>query len=177
MVSTLCRLALTGLLLAAFVPHTQAQGQAQGSAQGWPNKPLRVIVSQAAGGTPDIICRLVMERLSRALGQQIVVDNRPGGGNVIGAQAAARAEPDGYNFFFATAAPPVAEPLFLPQPGAWYRTTPGAQAQQRPEEPVHAPAPRSPSVPGLFGPQGSESDRCGSATVALVPAKSSHTIQ
>ena len=110
MISTLGRLALTGLLLAAFVQHTHAQGSAQGQAQGWPSKPLRVIVSQAAGGTPDIICRLVMERLSRALGQQIVVDNRPGGGNVIGAQAAARAEPDGYNFFFATAAALVTNP-------------------------------------------------------------------
>ena len=73
-------------------------------AQNWPARPLRVIVSQAAGGTPDIICRLVMDRLSRAIGQQIVVENRPGGGNVIGAQAAARSDPDGYNFFFATAA-------------------------------------------------------------------------
>ena len=71
------------LLLAFVVPAT---------AQNWPNRPIRVIVSQAAGGTPDIICRLVMDPLSRALGQQIVVENRPGGGNVIGAQAAARTE-------------------------------------------------------------------------------------
>src|SRR4029077_5920693 len=61
-------------------------------------------------GTPDIICRFLMEPLSRALGQQIVVENRPGGGNVIGAQVAARAEPDGYNFFFATAAALVTNP-------------------------------------------------------------------
>ena len=94
-------LALPVLLLAAA---TQAE------AQSWPTRPLRVIVSQAAGGTPDIICRLVMDRLSRALGQQVVVENRPGGGNVIGAQAAARAEPDGYNFFFATAAALVTNP-------------------------------------------------------------------
>ena len=70
----------------------------------WPSQPLHVIVSQAAGGTPDIICRLVMDRLSRAIGEQIVVENRPGGGNVIGAQAAARSRPDGYTLFFATAA-------------------------------------------------------------------------
>jgi tripartite-type tricarboxylate transporter receptor subunit TctC len=91
------------LLLGAFAP-SEAQGQT------WPQRPIRVIVSQAAGGTPDIICRLVMEPLSRALGQQIVVENRPGGGNVIGAQAAARAEPDGYTFFFATAAALVTNP-------------------------------------------------------------------
>jgi tripartite-type tricarboxylate transporter receptor subunit TctC len=83
---------------------------APASAQTWPNRPIRVIVSQAAGGTPDIICRLVMEPLSRALGQQIVVENRPGGGNVIGAQAAARAEADGYTIFFATAAALVTNP-------------------------------------------------------------------
>jgi tripartite-type tricarboxylate transporter receptor subunit TctC len=89
------------LLLGAILP---------ASAQNWPNRPIRVIVSQAAGGTPDIICRLVMEPLSRALGQQIVVENRPGGGNVIGAQAAARAESDGYTLFFATAAALVTNP-------------------------------------------------------------------
>ena len=93
------------LLLAAstqFCTHADAQD--------WPARPIRIIVSQAAGGTPDIICRLVMDRLSRAVGQQIVVENRAGGGNVIGAQAAARAESDGYNFFFATAAALVTNP-------------------------------------------------------------------
>jgi tripartite-type tricarboxylate transporter receptor subunit TctC len=93
---------LLSISLLAFV--------APAAAQNWPNRPLRVIVSQAAGGTPDIICRLVMEPLSRALGQQIIVENRPGGGNVIGAQAAARAAPDGYTLFFATAAALVTNP-------------------------------------------------------------------
>jgi tripartite-type tricarboxylate transporter receptor subunit TctC len=84
-------------------------GEAQ--AQSWPSaRPIRAIVSQAAGGTPDIICRMLVEPLSRALGQQIIVENRPGGGNVIGAQAAARAEPDGYTLFFATAAALVTNP-------------------------------------------------------------------
>jgi len=83
---------------------------ATADAQPWPARPIRVFVSQAAGGTPDIICRLVTGRMSRALGQQIVVDNRPGSGNIIGAQAAARATPDGYNFFCATAAPLVSNP-------------------------------------------------------------------
>src|SRR5215470_6772288 len=80
------------------------------NAQTWPERPVRVIVSTAAGATPDIICRIVMERLSRAIGQQIVVENRPGGANVIGAQAAARSAPDGYTFFFATAAALVTNP-------------------------------------------------------------------
>jgi tripartite-type tricarboxylate transporter receptor subunit TctC len=82
----------------------------QAGAQTWPARPVKFIVSQAAGGTPDIICRLITEKLSRALGQQVVVENRPGAGNVIGAQAAARAAPDGYTFFFATAAALVTNP-------------------------------------------------------------------
>ena len=79
-------------------------------AQNWPARPIKFIVSQAAGGTPDIICRLITEKLSRTLAQQVVVENRPGGGNVIGAQAAARSAPDGYTFFFATAAALVTNP-------------------------------------------------------------------
>src|SRR5271165_4808316 len=81
-----------------------------GWAQNWPARPIRFIVSQAAGGTPDILCRLVTERLGRALGQQIFVENRTGGANVIGAEAAARAAPDGYTFFWATAAALVTNP-------------------------------------------------------------------
>jgi tripartite-type tricarboxylate transporter receptor subunit TctC len=79
-------------------------------AQNWPTKPVRFIVSQAAGGTPDIICRILTDRLSQALGQQFVVENRPGGANIVGAQTVAHAVPDGYTFFFATAAALVSNP-------------------------------------------------------------------
>ena len=80
-------------------------------AQAWPARPARLIVSQAAGTSPDIAARLIAERLSRQLGQSLVVENRAGGQNVIGAQAAARAAPDGYTFFFATTAAIVTNPL------------------------------------------------------------------
>jgi tripartite-type tricarboxylate transporter receptor subunit TctC len=79
-------------------------------AQTWPDRPVRFIVSQAAGGTPDIIARLLAERLGHAIGQQVIVENRPGGANAIGAQAAARSAPDGYTFMFATAAALVTNP-------------------------------------------------------------------
>jgi tripartite-type tricarboxylate transporter receptor subunit TctC len=82
----------------------------QAPAQSWPNKPVRLIVSQAAGGAPDIVARLVSDKLSRAWGQQVIVENRPGSGNIVGAQAAARAAPDGYTLFFATAASLVTNP-------------------------------------------------------------------
>jgi len=72
--------------------------------QPWPSQPVRMIVSQAAGGAPDIICRLLTDRLAQALGQSFVVENRSGAGNVIGVQMAARAAPDGYTFLWATAA-------------------------------------------------------------------------
>jgi tripartite-type tricarboxylate transporter receptor subunit TctC len=85
-------------LLCAVVTLAGAQ------AQEWPTRPVKIIVSQAAGSTPDIICRILADRLSAAFGQQFFVENRPGAANAIGAQAAARSAPDGYTFFFATAA-------------------------------------------------------------------------
>src|ERR1700716_561563 len=92
----------------ALLPLLLATGGAD--AQGWPSKPIRFIVTQAAGGTPDILCGVTGDRLSRRLGQQVVVENRPGAANTIGTQAAARAAPDGYTFLFATAAALVTNP-------------------------------------------------------------------
>lgn len=94
------------VLIALFLLAVTSGAQAQN----WPDRPIRFIVTQAAGGTPDIIARLIGEKLGKALGQQVVVENRPGAGNVIGAQAAARAAPDGYTFLFATAAALVTNP-------------------------------------------------------------------
>jgi len=76
----------------------------QAAAQAWPSKPVRFILSQPAGSSPDIVARLLGDKLSRAWGQPVVVDNRPGGQNVIGAQVAARSPADGYNFYYGTTA-------------------------------------------------------------------------
>ena len=73
-------------------------------AQAWPSKPVKWILSQPAGSGPDVISRYVAEHLSKALGQPIVIENRPGGQNVIGAQAAAKSAPDGYTFYYGTTA-------------------------------------------------------------------------
>ncbi len=70
----------------------------------WPDKPVKLILSQPPGSGPDNVARLLGERLAKPLGQAVVVENKPGGQNVIGAQAAARAAPDGYSFYFATTA-------------------------------------------------------------------------
>ena len=79
-------------------------------AQNWPERPIKFITSQAAGNATDIIARVTADQLSNRIGRPVVVENRPGGGNVIGTQAAARSAPDGYTFFFATAAALVTDP-------------------------------------------------------------------
>lgn len=91
-------------LLFVMLVAAVGQGHAQTAAQSWPIKPVRFILSQPAGSSPDIVARLLGDRLSRLWGQPVVVDNRPGGQNVIGAQAAARAPADGYNFYYGTTA-------------------------------------------------------------------------
>jgi tripartite-type tricarboxylate transporter receptor subunit TctC len=77
---------------------------ASARAQAWPDKPVTLILSQPPGSGPDNIARLLADRLSRAWGKIVVVQNKPGGQNIIGAQAAARSAPDGYTFYFATTA-------------------------------------------------------------------------
>jgi tripartite-type tricarboxylate transporter receptor subunit TctC len=72
------------------------------NAQSYPNKPVRVIVPYAAGGFSDISSRVFMERMSKALGQPMVVEPRPGGGGRIGAELIARAQPDGYQLLYTT---------------------------------------------------------------------------
>jgi tripartite-type tricarboxylate transporter receptor subunit TctC len=71
-------------------------GAPQGAAQEYPARPLRIIVSQAAGSSVDILGRLIAAHLTDAWGQQVVVENRPGANAIIGMELAARARPDGY---------------------------------------------------------------------------------
>jgi tripartite-type tricarboxylate transporter receptor subunit TctC len=61
----------------------------------WPERPLRYVMGSAAGGGPDIAARIVMAQLGRQLGQQIVVENRPGASGTIGTELIAKATPDG----------------------------------------------------------------------------------
>jgi hypothetical protein len=65
-------------------------------AQTYPSRPVTLIVFVPAGGTPDIVARLVGQALSQRLGQSVVIDNRPGGGGNISTEAVAKASPDGY---------------------------------------------------------------------------------
>lgn len=86
-------------VLGACAPAVWAQGNGA-----WPDKPIKFILSQPPGSGPDTVARLLGEHLTRALGQAIVIENKPGGQNIIGAQTAARSPADGYAFYFATTA-------------------------------------------------------------------------
>ena len=71
-------------------------------AQQYPAKPIRLIVPFGAGGSADVLSRVLAQRLTQQYGQQVVVENRPGSGGHVGAEAAARAAPDGYTIVFGT---------------------------------------------------------------------------
>jgi tripartite-type tricarboxylate transporter receptor subunit TctC len=86
-------LALAGATLAAGVS-TQAAAQAQG----WPEKPVKLILPYAPGGATDLIGRPWSDKLTQAFGQQFVIENRGGAGGMIGTEAASKAAPDGYTF-------------------------------------------------------------------------------
>ena len=87
---------------------------AQAAAQSYPVRPIRLIVPYAPGGNVDITARTIGPGLSAALGQSIVVDNRPGGGGNLGANLVARAAPDGYTLLMGSSGPLSINPIVFP---------------------------------------------------------------
>ena len=86
------------------------------SAQNFPTRPLRVVVGYAAGGSTDVLARMVGQKLTEALGQPVVIDNRPGAGTLIATEIVARAVPDGHTLLMATPPLVVAPALFQKLP-------------------------------------------------------------
>jgi tripartite-type tricarboxylate transporter receptor subunit TctC len=90
---------LASSLLAAILLSTGASAETP-----WPSRPIKLIVPYAAGGGTDIIARAVATKLAKRLGQPLIVDNKPGGGGILGFDTAARASADGYTLLFVTTA-------------------------------------------------------------------------
>src|SRR4051812_18805267 len=88
-----------------------ACAQSRPDAQGYPSHPIRIIVANTAGSGMDNVTRMIGQGLTEAWGQQVVVDNRPGAGGIIGHEIAAKAAPDGYTLLFTASAGVVINPL------------------------------------------------------------------
>jgi tripartite-type tricarboxylate transporter receptor subunit TctC len=84
-------------------------------AQAWPARPIRIIVPYPAGQTADILGRLMAEQLTAALGQQVIVENKPGAGGTIGVDVAAKAAPDGYTLVIITISTHIIAPAVYPK--------------------------------------------------------------
>ncbi len=100
-----------GLLLLAA-----AAGPALAQAQDYPAKPVRIVVPFAPGGSADVYGRFLAQKLQEALGQNFIVDNKPGGGSVIGTDAVAKAPPDGYTLLLMSNTQTVNESLIPNKP-------------------------------------------------------------
>src|SRR5688572_8183512 len=99
---------LLAVLIALFAPSAGAAG--------YPEKPIRLLVPFAPGGGTDLLCRALQDKLDRAFGVSVIIDNRAGAGGTIGVTLAARAVPDGYTFLVTSASYTFAPSLYKKLP-------------------------------------------------------------
>jgi tripartite-type tricarboxylate transporter receptor subunit TctC len=102
-------LLLRGLVCIALTLATTLPVHAQG-ADGYPSKPIRIVVGYSPGGANDILARLVGQKMTETFGQQVIVENRPGTAAIIGTDAVAKAAPDGYTLLMGASGPIVFNP-------------------------------------------------------------------
>jgi tripartite-type tricarboxylate transporter receptor subunit TctC len=142
------------------------------AAAAWPERPIRVIVPFAAGGNADTIARLLQPRLQERLGQPVVVENRPGAGGSVGAQAVSRAEPDGYTLLIGSNGPLSVNPVV--QPRLSYDPTrdfaPIAMAMQVPHCLVVQPSSPYRSVADVASAARAQRDTLGIGTAGVASA-------
>jgi tripartite-type tricarboxylate transporter receptor subunit TctC len=111
-----CR-AFLAAALACVAGGAFAQAPSTGSGQAWPSKPIRIVVPFTPGGSTDILGRAIGQKLAESLGQQVIVENRPGAGGSIGAETVARAAPDGYTLLMGHIGTLAVNPTLYPKLG------------------------------------------------------------
>lgn len=107
--ATSCRLLAAAALLLV-------QATVVSAAENYPTRPVRIVVPSGAGGITDILARVVAQKLTESLGQQVVVDNRPGASGIVGSQIVAKATPDGYTLLMVFPSHPVNPSLVANMP-------------------------------------------------------------
>src|SRR5437870_13787313 len=101
------RIALASIALALLATAAAAE---------YPERPIRLIISSAAGGSPDVVTRILAAELVKQMGQQIIIDNRPGGAQTIGTELVVHSNPDGYTLGYANVVTLAINKPLLPKP-------------------------------------------------------------
>jgi len=104
------------VVLAAIAAPVSAQAPAKSPGQAYPTKPIRFLVPFGPGGVGDITARVAAQKLSASLGQQVIIDNRPGAGGIVASELVAKAEPDGYTMLLLNNAHAISMSLFKSLP-------------------------------------------------------------
>ena len=108
------RVAVTARISTALVVFAAFVAPGAGAQEKFPQRPMRLIIPFAPGASNDITARLIAPKMSEAMGYPVVIDNRPGGGGIVGAELTAHASPDGYTLLMGSPGPLTINPAMIP---------------------------------------------------------------